>query len=185
MKIGYARVSTKEQSLENQISELEKYGCEQIFSEKYSGKSKKDRPELNNLMKMIRVGDVVCVTKLDRLGRSLMDLNDIVNKFNKKDVGFFVIDSPMIDTTSTSGRLMFSIFATFAEFERDLIAERCRVGREFAKAAGVKFGRKPIIDSDTRSVIKYLSEVKKIGWNELARRYNVSRQTIYRILKDD
>lgn len=183
MKIGYGRVSTTGQRLDPQTEALENFGCEKTFLEKRSGKSSKDRPELQNLLDQVRSGDVVVVTKLDRLGRSLMDLHQIVRKLDEKGVGFQVIENPEIDTTSAYGKMIFSILGTVSEFERDLINERCRVGREFSKQRGVKFGRKPSLTNEQKDQIRYLSEQKKVGWNELSKRFEVSRQTIYRVLR--
>jgi DNA invertase Pin-like site-specific DNA recombinase len=112
-----------------------------------------------------------------------MDLHQIVQKLDEYGVGFKVIENPEIDTTSSYGKMIFSILGTVSEFERDLINERCRLGREFSKQRGVKFGRKPVLTDEEKDQIRYLSEQKKVGWNELANRFDVSRQTIYRALR--
>lgn len=136
MKIGYARVSTQDQNFELQEDALNKSGCEIIYKEIVSG-TKADRPELNKLIEHIRKGDVVIVYKLDRLGRSLKHLLEMVDFFNKKEVGLQSI-SDSIDTTTPQGRLFFNISASFAEFEKDLIRERTRAGLEAARARGRK-----------------------------------------------
>lgn len=140
MKIGYARVSTKDQNLDLQKDALLKVGCEMIFMETASG-AKADRIELEKLLGQVRKDDVVVVYKLDRLGRSLKHLLEIVAKFNEKKVGLQSI-SDAIDTTTPQGRLFFNISASFAEFERDLIRERTKAGLEAARARGRKGGRR-------------------------------------------
>ncbi len=121
MKIGYARVSTQDQNLELQIEALKKFGCEEIFKEKKS--AVKERPELEKMLMHLRAGDVVVVWKLDRLGRSLEHLIDLVTGFREKNVEFVSLNDS-IDTTTIQGRLTFNIFASFAEFEREIIRER-------------------------------------------------------------
>ena len=135
MKIGYARVSTLDQKLELQISGLEKYGCERIFEEKKS--AAKERPELDKMVAQLRKGDVVVVWKLDRLGRSLRHLVNLVGSFKEMGVQFVSLNDN-IDTTTSQGRLMFNLFATFAEFERELISERTKAGLANARAHGEK-----------------------------------------------
>jgi DNA invertase Pin-like site-specific DNA recombinase len=122
MKIGYARVSTQDQKLELQMDELTKYGCEIIFKEKLSGKTR-ERPELVKMLGQIRKGDVVVVWKLDRLGRSLKDLIDMVSSFREKGVEFVSLKDG-IDTATATGRFTFNIFASVAEIEREIIRER-------------------------------------------------------------
>ena len=115
MKLGYARVSTKDQKLDRQIDSLTAAGCEKIFSDKMSG-AKFDRPELNMLKAQLRSGDIVVIDKLDRLGRSLKDLIEIVSELESNGVGFISLQDN-IDTTTASGKLIFHIFASLAEFE--------------------------------------------------------------------
>ena len=130
MKIGYARVSTQDQKLELQLNDLKAYGCEIIFQEKMSGKNK-DRPELNKLINHLRNGDKVVVWKLDRLGRSLKDLIELVSLFRKKGVEFVSLKDG-IDTSTATGRFTFNIFASLAEFEREIIKERTKAGLDAA-----------------------------------------------------
>lgn len=139
-KIGYARVSTREQNLDMQLSALHGAGCEQIFQEKASGV--RGRPELERCLQMLRPGDTLVVYKLDRLGRSLKNLVEIVDDLNKREVSITSIKDN-IDASTATGRMMINLFATLAEFERDMIAERCQAGRKAAKERGVRFGRKP------------------------------------------
>jgi DNA invertase Pin-like site-specific DNA recombinase len=134
MKVGYARVSTKDQTLDLQLDALKKAGCSKIYTETVSG-ARADRPELAKLMDALRTGDVLVIWKLDRLGRSLKNLIDIVNDLLQRKVGLKSLGDP-IDTTTSQGRLTFNIFASLAEFERDLIRERTNAGLTAARARG-------------------------------------------------
>ena len=133
MLIGYARVSTQDQQLHLQLDDLHKTGCERVYQEKVS--ATKERPQLARLLESIREGDTVVVWKLDRLGRSLKELIGLINAFQAKGVGFRSLNDA-IDTTTAQGRLVFNIFASLAEFERDLIGERTRAGLSAARARG-------------------------------------------------
>lgn len=140
MIIGYARVSTRDQNLDMQLSALHGAGCEQIYQEKVSGI--KERPELERCLQSLRSGDTLVVYKLDRLGRSLRNLVEIVDDLTRREVAITSIKDN-IDASTATGKMMINLFATLAEFERDMIAERCQAGRKAAKARGVRFGRKP------------------------------------------
>lgn len=141
MLIGYARVSTQDQDLALQRAKLlGEAGCERIYEEKASG-AKADRPELAKLLEHIRAGDVLVVARLDRLARNTADLLAIADRLNGAGVGLRSIAEPWADTTSNVGRMMLTILAGVAEFERGLILERTGAGRDAAKAKGVKFGR--------------------------------------------
>ena len=135
MKIGYARVSTQDQNLSLQISSLQKFGREKIFSEKKSGV--KRRPELEGSMSIVREGDVVVIWKIDRLARSLSELISLTEQFKSKGVDLVSIDG-QVDTTSAMGRMFFQITGAFAEFERNLIIERTKAGIVEAKKRGVE-----------------------------------------------
>ena len=126
MKIGYARISTKDQNLEMQIDGLKKAGCEKIYKEVVSG-AKADRPVFNNLLENLRPGDLLVIWKLDRLGRSLKHLVELMNELQEKEVDLQSLQDP-IDTTTAQGRLSLNLFASLAEFERDLIRERTQAG---------------------------------------------------------
>jgi DNA invertase Pin-like site-specific DNA recombinase len=139
--IGYARVSTRDQNLAGQIEALKAAGAATIYREKVSG-ARADRPQLAKLMAGLRAGDVVVVSKLDRLGRSTRELLDLIDRIGKAAASFRSLGDPLWDTSSAQGRLLSTLLASIAEFERELIRERTGEGRKRAMAAGVKFGRK-------------------------------------------
>lgn len=140
--IGYARVSTDDQDLSIQRAALKEAGCRRTFEEKVSG-AKRDRAELGRMLEQIREEDVVVVTRLDRLARSTKDLLDIAERLNDAGAGLRSLAEPWADTTSPAGRMVLTVFAGIAEFERAVIHQRTSTGRAAAKARGVKFGRKP------------------------------------------
>ena len=139
--IGYARVSTQDQDLTGQLAALKAAGAETIYREKISG-ARADRPQLAKLMAGLKAGDVVVVTKLDRLGRSTRELLDLIERISKAGASFRSLGDPLWDTSTAQGRLLSTLLAGIAEFERELIRERTGDGRKRAMAAGVKFGRK-------------------------------------------
>jgi DNA invertase Pin-like site-specific DNA recombinase len=138
---AYARVSTEDQHLTSQIEALKAAGATTIYREKISG-VRADRPQLAKLMATLRAGDVVVVTKLDRLGRSTRELLDLIDRISRAGASFRSLGDPLWDTGSSQGRLLSTMLAAIAEFERELIRERTGEGRKRAMAAGVKFGRK-------------------------------------------
>ncbi len=144
MIFGYARVSTQDQNLDRQIDELKKAGCEKIFCEKISG-VKKDRPEFNKMLEMLREGDIVIVSELTRLSRSTKDLINAVEMFNKMGVQVKSLKEQWLDTTTAHGKLIFTIMAGLSEFERNLTIERTRAGLEAARARG-RLGGRPRVD---------------------------------------
>ena len=144
MKIGYAGVSTHEQNLSLQIDELKKSGCTEIFTDKISG-SKSERPGLQKALGFLREGDSLVVWRLDRLGRSLKHLIELITRLEERKIGFSSLQE-MIDTTTSGGRLIFHIFGALAEFERNLIRERTIAGLASARARGRKGGRPRILD---------------------------------------
>lgn len=184
MKIGYARVSTKDQNVDLQTDCLRQAGCEMIFTEQASG-VKADRPELLNLISRLRKGDIVVVYKLDRLGRSLKHLLEVVSLLNDKEVGLLSINDA-IDTTTPQGRLFFNISASFAEFERDLIRERTRAGLEAARARGRKGGRRRGMSKEAEQKAM-LAEIYykegKMGVDDISKEIGISKMTLYKYLR--
>src|SRR5215831_12480241 len=144
MKIGYARVSTNEQELGGQLAALKEAGCKRVYSEKKSG-ANGDRAALQRMLKEVQPGDIVVVTRLDRLARSVRDLLNILERFGQDDVGFVSLREKHIDTTSAGGRLVLNIMASIAEFERELIQSRMAEGRR--RAVKNKFGRPHKLDA--------------------------------------
>lgn len=180
MKIGYSRVSTDEQSQELQTHALTDAGCEIIYSESVSGKSREGRPELARALAHLKSGDVLVVWKLDRLGRSVADLIQIVNELAERDIRFQSI-TDAIDTTTTAGRFFFHVMASLAEMERELISERTRAGLSAAKAQG-RIGGRPskMSEKKTRQAIR-LIESGELP-RDIARTFGVSVPTLYRHL---
>lgn len=184
MKIGYARVSTQEQNLEMQLHALAKVGCEKIFEEKVSG-TKADRPELASMRTVLRKGDIVFIYKLDRLGRSLKHLLELASDFEKNGIGLVSLNDH-IDTTTAQGRLIFNIFASLSEFERDLIRERTKSGLEAARARGRKGGRRQGMSKEaekTAMLAQTLYNEGKLGVNSIATDLNISKMTLYKYLR--
>lgn len=181
MRIGYARVSTQDQNSGLQIDALKAAGCEQLFQEKASGKDRV-RPELETCLKVLRAGDSLVVWRLDRLGRSLKDLVEIVTALEGRGVGFVSL-TESIDTVSAGGKLVFHLFAALAEFERNLIRERTVAGLVAARARGRKGGRKVKLDkSDVRKAAAMLLD-PLMTKTEVAQHFGVSRVTLDAALK--
>jgi DNA invertase Pin-like site-specific DNA recombinase len=180
MKIGYARVSTTDQNLELQLIALNQAGCGRIYQEKASG-SKRERPELQKLLDQLRVDDVVVVYKLDRLARSTRHLLEFVECIRVAGSSFCSLSEPWADTTSHSGKMIMTVFAGIAEFERDLIRERTSAGRNAALTRGVRFGRPRKMNDEQRTLALLLvSEDKSIS--EIAKIFKVHKATVYRLL---
>jgi DNA invertase Pin-like site-specific DNA recombinase len=180
--LGYARVSTDDQTLDLQRDALLSAGCHVIYEEKISGKNT-DRVELNNCLKALRSGDTLVVWRLDRLGRSLKDLMEIVSNLEKSGVNFVSV-TEHIETKSAAGKLIFHLFAALTEFERNLIRERTKAGIAAARARGRKGGRKPILDQSKIKEIKALMADPSIKIATIAKRYGVSRATLYKYAKN-
>jgi DNA invertase Pin-like site-specific DNA recombinase len=179
MKIGYARVSTLDQNLDLQLQALKKAGCRRIFQEKISG-SNRHRPEFRRALEQIREGDIIVVWKLDRLARSTRDLLETMETIREAGGRFLSISEPWADTTSHSGKMIMTIFAGIAEFERDLIRERTGAGREAAKKRGVRFGRPRKLTLDQGELARRLvSEGKAV--RDIASVFKVHPATIYRL----
>ncbi|MDT2904255.1 recombinase family protein [Lactococcus lactis] len=181
MNIGYARVSTGLQNLDLQKDSLGKYGCEKIFTDHMSG-SKKDRPGLKSAIEFSRPGDTIVVWRLDRLGRNMEDLISIVNTLNDKGVSFHSLQENItMDKSSSTGQLMFHLFAAFAEFERNLILERSAAGRVAARARG-RLGGRP--EKFTEKDIEQIKTLVDSGTpiKNIAESWGISRTTVYRYL---
>jgi DNA invertase Pin-like site-specific DNA recombinase len=176
---GYARVSTDGQSLTAQIAELKAARCERIFQEKASG-AKSDRKQLAKLMAHLETGDVVVVTRLDRLARSMLDLLTTLNTITKAGAGFKSLRDTWADTTTAQGRLMVNILGSLAEFERELIMARTGEGRKRAMANGVKFGRPAKLTPHQKREALKRREAGE-AHTDIARDFNVSHQTIGRL----
>lgn len=183
-KIGYARVSSNTQDYQGQVEALKAAGCEKIYSEKASGKSTNGRREFEKLMKDLLPGDIVVVTKLDRLARSSRDLHNILHELQGQSCGFVSLGESWCDTTTEVGRLMLTIMGGISEFERGLIRKRCEEGIERAKRKGVTFGRKRKLDKEMVRVAadRY---AKGETMAELAEVYGVSEPTIWRALQPE
>ncbi len=181
MLIGYARVSTQGQDLALQREALTAAGCVRIFEEKISGASR-DRPELDRMLDHVRKGDTAVVTRLDRLARSTSDLLRIGEQLDEAGAGLKSLAEPWADTTTPAGRMVLTIFAALADFERSLINERTSSGRAAAKARGVKFGPPPALSPAQITHARELRETKTVP--EIARLLGVHRATVYRALKD-
>lgn len=182
MKYGYARVSSKSQDYAGQVAALEAAGCERIFSEKASGKSTDGRREFEKLRRGLLPGDTIVVTKLDRLARSSRDLHNILHDLAERECGFVSLGEAWCDTTSKFGRLMMTIMSGIAEFERELIRERCEEGIERAKRKGTKFGRPAALDpSQRRRIAERYTAGETMA--ELAREYECGEATIWRALQ--
>lgn len=181
MKLGYARVSTVGQSLEVQLGKLEAAGCERIFQEKKSGKSREGREELNKLLnEVLRPGDYLVCTKLDRLARSVLDLCQIAKQVEEQKASLIVLDDN-IDTSTPQGRFFFHLIGAVGEFERSLILARTQEGRDKYKADGGKFGPKEKLTEAQK--VRLLDEFAT--WKgpkaDLAALYRISVPTLYRI----
>jgi DNA invertase Pin-like site-specific DNA recombinase len=178
MRVGYARVSTVGQKLDVQLDRLS--DCDRIFKEKVSAGTRDKRLELKKALDFVREGDVLIVTKLDRLARSVVDLSNIVQLLEEKDVDLVVLDQG-INTTTIYGRLQFNILAAIGEFERGLITERSREGREKAIANGVRFGVRAKLSDDEIDEMVRLFETDELSKNDISEIYAISRSSVYRL----
>jgi len=182
MMIGYARVSTQGQDLDQQRAALGAAGCVRMFEEKASG-AKRDRPELARMLDHLRAGDVVTITRLDRLARSTADLLNIAERIKEAGAGLRSLAEPWADTTTPAGRMVLTVFAGIADFERSLIVERTSAGRIAAKARGVRFGPSPTLSAEQIAHARQLIDQDKKPVAEFARLLGVHRATIYRALE--
>lgn len=182
MLVGYARVSTNDQTLDLQIDALKKAGCEKIYTDTASG-AKTDRKGLQEALNHLRSGDVLIVWRLDRLGRTLKQLIELINTLNDSGIGF-KSQQESIDTTSSGGKLVFHIFGALAEFERELVRERTRAGLDAARARGRNGGRPKVLD-DPKKIerLKKMYDSKQYQVSELLEMFNISRGTLYKYVK--
>jgi DNA invertase Pin-like site-specific DNA recombinase len=184
MKIGYARVSTKDQNFGLQIDALQKAGCEKLYREIVSG-ARTERPVLDRVVDSLRTGDVLVIWKLDRLGRSLKHLVELVNTLREGGIGLQSLNDP-IDTTTPQGRLSFNLFASLAEFERDLIRERTQAGLSAARARGRNGGRPKGLSAQaeaTACAAETLYLERKLSVRQIADRLGISKSTLYVYLR--
>jgi DNA invertase Pin-like site-specific DNA recombinase len=184
MQIGYARVSTKEQGFALQLDALRKAGCEQVYQEVASG-AKTERPVLAGLLRELRPGDVLVIWKLDRLGRSLRHLVELAATLMEQEVGLKSLNDP-IDTTTPQGRLTFNLFASLAEFERDLIRERTQAGLSAARARGRNGGRPrglPPRAQRTACAAETLYREQRLSVREIAEELGIAKSTLYEYLR--
>jgi DNA invertase Pin-like site-specific DNA recombinase len=178
-KVGYARVSSVGQSLDVQLSKLDDYGCEEIFKDKHTGTTA-DRPSLKECRKYIRKGDSLVITKLDRLARSTYHLTQIAEELKVKGADLIVLDQN-IDTSSPTGKLLFNMLASIAEFETEIRKERQMEGIAKAKEKGVQFGRKAKLTKDQIISLRRDRE-NGIKIKDLMKRYELSKASVYRLL---
>jgi DNA invertase Pin-like site-specific DNA recombinase len=183
VKVGYVRTSKKDQNPELQRRDLLAFGCEKLFEEQISSR-KEDRPELRAAMDYCRRGDELVVWKLDRFGRSLRELIDLVNELRGRGVEFVSLRES-IDTTTPGGKLVFHVFGAVAEFERDLILERTMAGLEAARARGRNGGRPPKLDARKLALASRLMRDRETPISEVCEAVGVSRATLYRHLRPD
>jgi len=181
MIIGYARVSTKDQNLERQIDELKRAGCEKIFLEKISG-TKRNRPEFDKMFEVLRPGDMIIILELTRLSRSTRDLIEIMTKFEQMNVSVKSLKESWLDTSSAHGKLLFTIFAGLAEFERDLISERVKSGLNAARLRGRQGGRPKVDQKQVKLALK-MYDSNDYTIPQILNATGISKFTLYNYLK--
>ena len=179
--VGYARVSTRSQNLESQCDQLKSAGCGRVFSDEYSGKTSRNRTKLNAMLDYLRKNDVVVVTQLDRLSRSMMDLLTLVEDIHERGAELRSLKENL-DTTTSSGRLIFRVMGVLAEYEREIIRERTLEGLAAARRRGRVGGRPPVLDSHQRDKVL---EMRRDGSSlrDIARTFKVSVGTVTRVLR--
>jgi DNA invertase Pin-like site-specific DNA recombinase len=186
MKIGYARVSSNNQDLTIQIEQLKAFGCNKIYSEQISGKNN-HRPELTKMIDNLTKDDIVVVTKIDRLARSLKGLIEILESFNEKQSELISLDqSNKVDTTNPMGKAFLQIAGVFAELERNMINVRTKEGIEQAKSNGIKLGRKSgVLSAKTLEISELVKKLvdSKTSYQKIATQFKISKSTISKIVK--
>lgn len=181
MIVGYARVSTEQQDTEAQLPDLRKAGCKRIYEETMGGGTM-DRPELEKCLERLEKGDTLVVWRLDRLGRSLRDLLQIVDRLDKSGINFISLKE-RFDTSTAAGRLVFHFFAALTQFEKELIRERTMAGLSSARARGRLGGRKRLLTTQQTRVVKTMWDSREHTRHEIAAHFTVSVATIDRVLK--
>lgn len=182
-QVGYSRVSSLSQSLDVQLDKLSKAGCTRIFAEKKSGRQADNRPELQRCLEYVREGDVLVISRLDRMARSVLDLAKIADQLKRKGVALRVLDQGL-DTSTSEGKLMFNLLGAFAEFEADIRKARAYDGIQLAKAKGVKFGRKAALTFEQKATIRRLKDQEGFSIGQLQDKFQVGRATVYRALQE-
>ena len=180
-RIGYARVSRRSQKLDMQINALQSLGCEKIFRDHGISGAKAKRPGLDKALAELREGDMLIVFKLDRLGRSVLHLADLLSRFGEDGIHLYSA-SEGINTASNTGRLVFYLFSVIAEIERDFIVERTLQGMEAARRKGKRFGRKPVVSPELAVHAQRSISMRGQSVSELARQYGVTRSSLSRAL---
>ena len=183
MRIGYARISTGEQTMDLQMDALEEANCDKIYNEQISGAAK-ERPELEKALDNVREGDTLVVWRLDRLGRSMKDLVQKVEGLEEKGVEFISL-SEDIDTTTPHGKFFFHVFAAMAEFERNLTRERTMAGLKAARERGNVGGRPPALTEDEIPQVQALMKDDSVTTKEICERFDVSKSALYRHVSPD
>lgn len=179
---GYARVSTEQQNLDRQIDALRKYGCDVIYNEKMTG-TKRGRPELEKMLDRMTEGDTVVIESLSRLGRSTKDLIELTELFEQKGVHLVSLKES-IDTSTSTGKLLFTLMSAIAQFERDVIADRTREGLKSARARG-RTGGRPKTDSNAVKKAVKLYKTQQYSIKEIEELTGVKKSTLYRNLSED
>lgn len=180
-RIGYARVSTLDQSLNSQIDMLKENNCERIFSEKVSGR-KERRTELDKCFDYLRSGDTLVITKLDRLGRTTKQLIELAQELEDRNIELHILDTN-INTNTAMGKMFFTMMSAFAELEANLLSERTKKGLDSARARGRKGGRPPI-DEETKEIVCKLYYSREYTIDDICRMTKVSKTSIYNIIKE-
>lgn len=183
MRIGYARVSTQDQNMDLQHDALTQSGCSKIFVDKISGVAT-ERKGLQEALAYARPGDTLVVWKLDRLGRTLKNLIHFINELHTKNINFISLQES-IDTTSPSGKLVFHLFASLAEFERDMIIERTKAGLSAARARGRVGGRRKKLTPEKLKQVKALYDSKTVPVKEICSTFSIAKPTLYKYLKKE
>ena len=183
MVIGYARVSTEQQGTEAQLPDLRKAGCKRVYEETMGGGTM-DRPELEKCLERLEKGDTLVVWRLDRLGRSIRDLLQIVDRLDKSGINFISLKE-RFDTSTAAGRLVFHFFAALTQFEKELIRERTMAGLSSARSRGRMGGRKRLLTTQQMRVVKTMWDSREHTRHEIAAHFGVSVATIDRILRAD